>query len=139
VELVNLRFDENRKRQALTLSSTRVLQNSQVEAGEDFYAQGHPADLIENQEEESSDARVTKVNELSLQIDRHSSPRSDSGTRTLMGAAALDSDKSRKGSVDERILSLTALINSTDDLFTTSTCSGRIILFANVCLCLSSS
>ncbi|XP_021968613.1 tRNA wybutosine-synthesizing protein 3 homolog isoform X2 [Folsomia candida] len=45
--------------------------------------------------------------------------------------AYVSEDKSRKGSVDAKILPLVTLINSTNDLFTTSTCSGRTILFTN--------
>ncbi len=36
------------------------------------------------------------------------------------------SDKSRKSSIDERILSLVESINSQDDYYTTSSCSGRV-------------
>eukprot|EP00210_Caulerpa_lentillifera_P009018 g8607.t1 len=38
-------------------------------------------------------------------------------------------DKSRKGSVDEPIRELVEQINSHDDLYTTSSCSGRVSLF----------
>ncbi|KAM9720064.1 tRNA wybutosine-synthesizing protein 3 homolog isoform 4-T4 [Menidia menidia] len=38
-------------------------------------------------------------------------------------------DLSKKGSVDEDIQHVVYLINSCKDLFTTSSCSGRIILF----------
>lgn len=37
-------------------------------------------------------------------------------------------DLSRKGSVDEPIENLVAFINSLDQYFTTSSCSGRILL-----------
>ncbi|MBT7902989.1 hypothetical protein HN587_03925 [Candidatus Woesearchaeota archaeon] len=37
-------------------------------------------------------------------------------------------DKSRKGSVDDRVKELVEYINSLDDYYTTSSCSGRIIL-----------
>ena len=37
-------------------------------------------------------------------------------------------DLSRKGSIDEPILDLTKLINSHSDLFTLSSCSGRIVI-----------
>lgn len=37
-------------------------------------------------------------------------------------------DKSRKGSIDERIKPLVELINSSKNYYTTSSCSGRIIL-----------
>ncbi|KAJ9506545.1 hypothetical protein QJQ45_019603, partial [Haematococcus lacustris] len=40
------------------------------------------------------------------------------------------SDKSRKGSVDERALPIIRLINARADMFTTSSCSGRISVFA---------
>lgn len=37
-------------------------------------------------------------------------------------------DLSKKGSVDEDIEHVVALINSCDEFFTTSSCSGRVIL-----------
>ena len=40
-------------------------------------------------------------------------------------------DKSRKGSIDVRIRKLVSKINSLDDFFTTSSCSGRVLLFSN--------
>jgi|TARA_B100001964_G_C14250416_1_gene609639 tRNA wybutosine-synthesizing protein 3 len=39
-------------------------------------------------------------------------------------------DKSRKGSIDAKIKKLVGKINSLDDFFTTSSCSGRILLLA---------
>ena len=39
-------------------------------------------------------------------------------------------DRSRKGSIDGRIRKLVNKINSLDDFFTTSSCSGRIMLFS---------
>lgn len=39
-------------------------------------------------------------------------------------------DKSRKGSMDIKIKSLVEKINSLDDFFTTSSCSGRILISA---------
>lgn len=39
-------------------------------------------------------------------------------------------DKSKKGGIDLKIKKLTAKINSLDDFFTTSSCSGRILLSA---------
>lgn len=41
-------------------------------------------------------------------------------------------DLSRKGSVDEPIQDLVAFINSLPQYFTTSSCSGRILLFADI-------
>jgi tRNA wybutosine-synthesizing protein 3 len=38
-------------------------------------------------------------------------------------------DKSRKGSVDDKIKKLVNKINSLEDFYTTSSCSGRILLF----------
>ncbi len=38
-------------------------------------------------------------------------------------------DKSRKGSIDIKIKKLAAKINSLNDFFTTSSCSGRILVF----------
>lgn len=38
-------------------------------------------------------------------------------------------DKSKKGKTDEKIIPLIKLINSKDDYFTTSSCSGRIVLW----------
>ncbi|RLE47285.1 hypothetical protein DRJ25_02745 [Candidatus Woesearchaeota archaeon] len=37
-------------------------------------------------------------------------------------------DKSKKGSIDKRIKQLLSIINKTKDYFTTSSCSGRIVL-----------
>ncbi len=37
-------------------------------------------------------------------------------------------DKSKKGSIDEPIVELIDLINSLDDYYTTSSCSGRILI-----------
>jgi len=39
-------------------------------------------------------------------------------------------DKSKKGSVDEKILPLVELLNSKSGYYTTSTCSGRILLIS---------
>ena len=38
-------------------------------------------------------------------------------------------DKSRKGSIDDKIKKLVSKINSLEDFYTTSSCSGRILLF----------
>ncbi len=38
-------------------------------------------------------------------------------------------DKSKKGAIDERIRELVDVINSREDFYTTSSCSGRILLF----------
>ena len=44
-------------------------------------------------------------------------------------------DFSRKGSIDVKIVDLSLFINSEKDYFTTSSCSGRIILFDDkVCI-----
>ena len=40
-------------------------------------------------------------------------------------------DKSRKGSVDERVHSLVELINGQQQVYTTSSCSGRISVFGD--------
>lgn len=37
-------------------------------------------------------------------------------------------DKSKKGSIDDRILDLIQIINSKDNYYTTSSCSGRIVV-----------
>lgn len=42
-------------------------------------------------------------------------------------------DLSRKGSVDEPIRELIHFINSQDSYYTTSSCSGRIVVFSEVC------
>mgnify|MGYP002715747095 CR=1 FL=1 len=42
------------------------------------------------------------------------------------------SDLSKKGSVDESIKDLVDFINEQDDYVTTSSCSGRAILFTSV-------
>ena len=44
-------------------------------------------------------------------------------------------DLSRKGSVDAPIRSLVDCINSCKDFYTTSSCSGRAIVFCEVCNC----
>ena len=41
-------------------------------------------------------------------------------------------DLSRKGCVDEAIVSLVEYINARDQYYTTSSCSGRIIVFSEV-------
>lgn len=41
-------------------------------------------------------------------------------------------DMSRKGSIDEPILDLVSFINNQQNYFTTSSCSGRIIVVDNV-------
>ena len=41
-------------------------------------------------------------------------------------------DLSRKGSVDQPIIGLVDHINSLDQYYTTSSCSGRIIVFSEV-------
>ena len=41
-------------------------------------------------------------------------------------------DLSRKGSVDEAIMPMVKLLNSTDEYYTTSSCSGRISIFCEV-------
>lgn len=46
-------------------------------------------------------------------------------------AALSGQDFSRKGSVDEPIRELVELINSQDQYFTTSSCSGRIIVLSD--------
>lgn len=38
-------------------------------------------------------------------------------------------DKSKKGELDQRLISLLDLINSQKDYFTTSSCSGRVLLY----------
>ena len=50
---------------------------------------------------------------------------------TQKQAAFAGKDLSRKGSVDEPIKDLVEFINSLDSYFTTSSCSGRIIVFAD--------
>ncbi|RMF07001.1 hypothetical protein D6764_00925 [Candidatus Woesearchaeota archaeon] len=44
--------------------------------------------------------------------------------------ALLKKDKSRAGSIDEPIRELINFINSLDDYYTTSSCSGRILIIA---------
>ncbi len=39
-------------------------------------------------------------------------------------------DKSKKGGIDDRILPLVTLINSKEEYYTTSSCSGRILVFS---------
>lgn len=48
-------------------------------------------------------------------------------------ASALEKvDLSRKGSVDDAITPMVKLLNSTDEYYTTSSCSGRISMFSEV-------
>lgn len=42
-------------------------------------------------------------------------------------------DLSRKGSVDEPIRELVEYINAHDSFYTTSSCSGRVTVFSEVC------
>jgi tRNA wybutosine-synthesizing protein 3 len=42
-------------------------------------------------------------------------------------------DLSRKGSVDESIRDLVEYINAQDSFYTTSSCSGRVTVFSEVC------
>jgi tRNA wybutosine-synthesizing protein 3 len=44
-------------------------------------------------------------------------------------------DLSRKGCIDESIKGLVQFINEESDFVTTSSCSGRVILFCEVCIC----
>lgn len=44
-------------------------------------------------------------------------------------------DLSRKGCIDEPIKDLIQLINADSEFVTTSSCSGRVILFCEVCVC----
>jgi hypothetical protein len=105
-ELINKRFEENRTRQGLPCSSRSVM----------------GLEIMEN-----VDVGVLDVNVDTG--DEH--PPTETTTSYSLSTAEVE-DKSRKGSVDAKILPLVTLINSTNDLFTTSTCSGRIILFKNV-------
>ena len=51
-------------------------------------------------------------------------------------ARVLDkADLSRKGSVDALIRSLVDCINACEDFYTTSSCSGRAVVFCEVCVC----
>jgi tRNA wybutosine-synthesizing protein 3 len=43
-------------------------------------------------------------------------------------------DLSRKGCIDEPIKDLLQLINEDSEFVTTSSCSGRVILFCEVCV-----
>ena len=45
------------------------------------------------------------------------------------GIALDGKDLSRKGSIDEPILALVQYINKSEHYFTTSSCSGRILIF----------
>ena len=42
-------------------------------------------------------------------------------------------DLSRKGSVDAAILPLLSYVNARDCYYSTSSCAGRMVLFAEVC------
>ena len=44
-------------------------------------------------------------------------------------------DLSRKGCIDDPIKDLLRLINEDSEFVTTSSCSGRVILFCEVCVC----
>ena len=45
-------------------------------------------------------------------------------------------DLSRKGSIDSEIVNLVNYINASNRYFTTSSCSGRIIIYEEVNLCI---
>ena len=42
-------------------------------------------------------------------------------------------DMSKKGSIDDQIVDLIKYINAKENYFTTSSCSGRISVFSEVC------
>jgi tRNA wybutosine-synthesizing protein 3 len=44
-------------------------------------------------------------------------------------------DLSRKGCIDDSIKDIVQLINEDSEFVTTSSCSGRVILFCEVCVC----
>ena len=44
-------------------------------------------------------------------------------------------DLSKKGSIDEAVAGLVVFINNCDQYFTTSSCSGRIYIYEEVCSC----
>ena len=44
-----------------------------------------------------------------------------------------EEDASRKSSIDSRIVELVNAINKSDNYFTTSSCSGRFLAYAQVC------
>ena len=46
-----------------------------------------------------------------------------------------EEDASRKSSIDSRIVELVNAINKSDNYFTTSSCSGRFIAYAQVYFC----
>lgn len=46
--------------------------------------------------------------------------------------SGIPADLSRKGNIDDTIVNLVDFINSLEDYATTSSCSGRIIVFRNV-------
>ena len=50
----------------------------------------------------------------------------------LQQAYVEDEDASRKSSIDSRIIPLVKAINESEDYFTTSSCSGRFIAYAQV-------
>jgi len=112
---VNKRFDAHRQRQALPSSS--------LEEEEGGGGGGGGGEVDDDETGSLHHHPPTSSHEsMSSGVGASSYPSSSS---------SLNKDKSRKGSIDARILSLVDLINSTHDFFTTSTCSGRIILFTN--------
>jgi len=131
-ELINLRFDENRKRQGLILTllstnvtSKKVVTNYTTPATTQYNTLEHPRNV-------DADVATKPAAAEGENTSSSSSSCTLSSPTQLLAISSEQVDKSRKGSVDEKILPLVNLINSTDDFFTTSTCSGRIILFANV-------
>ena len=42
-------------------------------------------------------------------------------------------DMSKKGSIDDQIVDLIQYVNAKENYFTTSSCSGRISVFSEVC------
>ncbi|KAK9861154.1 hypothetical protein WJX84_009365 [Apatococcus fuscideae] len=94
-------------------------------------------------------APVNLQSELRQQVrtgfDAHSAPKDAYGSRSLLSMVAQDSfnqkksqalialeeaDKSRKGSVDAPIVDLVNELNNHEHIFTTSSCSGRVSVFA---------
>jgi tRNA(Phe) wybutosine-synthesizing methylase Tyw3 len=50
----------------------------------------------------------------------------------LKSQQSITKDASRKASIDEHIKTLVELINNSENYFTTSSCSGRLLVFAQV-------
>ncbi|ODM97431.1 tRNA wybutosine-synthesizing protein 3 [Orchesella cincta] len=158
-ELVNVRFYENQQRQALTTSDFDEGEGDdlssvtpQVREDVEYDTEMNPAAVrpaagslltpTQNASEEDAQTENITTGAEADSFGTSSTATAAAGFETRTSSTARVSapeeslpvsaptDKSRKGSVDQRIWKLVNLINSQkDSFFTTSSCSGRIILY----------